>query len=268
VYRTRLALKSGTPSNRLAPKSTSRVLSLCLLLVAALPLWAEGLYLGADKPDGIALLAPPPAPGSAEEAADLASTRAVFKARTPSEQARAMKDASLSLFLFAPAIGDFFQPGKLPKTEALFQKVKGSIGEAINTPKNYWKRQRPYEMDRDLMLGRPEKSFSYPSGHSARGTVYALLMAEVFPAQKDPILAVGRNIGWDRVLIGKHFPTDIYAGRVLGQAIFRELLASPAFERDLAEAKAEAQAAQSAAAEATASQEKPASAHAAAPAGN
>jgi acid phosphatase (class A) len=57
-------------------------------------------------------------------------------------------------------------------------------------------------------------------------------------------LEIGRNIGWDRVLIGKHFPTDIYAGRVLGKAIVHELLASPAFQHDLAEAKAEVQAAQ------------------------
>ena len=72
----------------------------------------------------------------------------------------------------------------------------------------------------------------------------ALLLAELFPEQKEAILEVGRQIGWDRVLIGKHFPTDVNAGRVLGQAIVRELLASPAFQHDLAEAKAEAQAAQ------------------------
>ena len=72
----------------------------------------------------------------------------------------------------------------------------------------------------------------------------ALLLAELFPERKEAILAIGRNIGWDRVLIGKHFPTDIYAGRMLGQAIVRELLANPAFQHDLAEAKAEVQAAQ------------------------
>ncbi|HCL92044.1 MAG TPA: PA-phosphatase, partial [Verrucomicrobia subdivision 3 bacterium] len=47
---------------------------------------------------------------------------------------------------------------------------------------------------------------------------------------------------WDRVLIGKHFPTDIHAARTLGQAIAREFLASPAFQRDLAEAQAEVRA--------------------------
>jgi acid phosphatase (class A) len=209
-----------------------------------LPLFADNYYLAPGYPDGVALLAPPPTPESAEEAADLASARAVFKARTPVEQARAFKDASLSIFLFAPAIGPCFEPGKLPKTEALFQKVRTDISEPINTPKNHWKRQRPYQMDERLTLGRPEKSFGYPSGHSTRGTVQALLLAELFPEQKEAILAIGRDIGWDRVLIGKHFPTDIHAARVLGQAMVREFLASPAFQRDLAEAKAEVQTAQ------------------------
>jgi acid phosphatase (class A) len=182
--------------------------------------------------------------GSAEEAADLASVRAVFNARTHAETARAAKDATISIFLFAPAIGPFFQPGKLPKTEALFKKVKKDIGVAIDIPKDHWQRRRPYQLDDHLSLGEPEPSFGYPSGHSTRGTVQALLLAELFPEQKAGILEIGRNIGWDRVLIGKHFITDINAGRVLGKAIVRELLASPAFQHDLAEAKAEVQASQ------------------------
>ena len=221
------------------PRFRHGILSLCLLLVA-LPLFADSFYIAAGRPDGIALLAPPPVPGSAEEAADLASARAVFKGRTPAEEARAKKDASLSLVLFAPAIGPGFQPGKLPRTEELFDRVKKDIAEAINIPKDHWKRQRPYQLDNELSLGAPEKSYSYPSGHSTRGTVYALVLAEVFPEKKEAILNIGRVIGWDRVLIGKHFPTDIQAGRVLAQAIFRDLVASPAFQHDLAQAKAEA----------------------------
>jgi acid phosphatase (class A) len=237
-------LTSRTAGPNPMARLRSSVVVFCLLLLTALRLPAESYYLTPGRPDGIALLTPPPVPGSAEAAADLASARAVFDGRTPAEKTRAFKDASLSLFLFEPAIGPFFKAGRLPKTEALFQKVKTDMAQAINTPKEHWKRQRPYQLDAHLSLGAPEKSFGYPSGHSTRGTVYALLMAEVFPEKKEAILAIGREIGWDRVLIGKHFPTDIYAGRVLGQAIIRELLSSPAFQRDLAEAKAEAEAVQ------------------------
>ena len=230
------------PSHRLGRGCLA--LALGWLLFVAPSLRADSYYLAPNHPDGVALLAPPPVAGSAEEAADLASACAVFNARTPAETARAAKDSTISIFLFAPAIGTFFQPGKLSKTEALFKKVKKDIGVPIDIPKDHWQRRRPYQLDDRLSLGEPEPSFGYPSGHSTRGTVQALLLAELFPEQKVAILEIGCNIGWDRVLIGKHFPTDIYAGRVLGKAIVRELMASPAFQHDLAEAKAEVQAAQ------------------------
>ncbi len=217
---------------------------LCLVLCLAVSLRAADPYLAPGRPDGVALLAPPPEPGSEEEAADLQLARSVFKSRTTSEEARAKMDSKLSFSLFTPAIGPIFQPGKLPKTAALLEKVKAEIGDIIDIPKDHWKRKRPCQMDDSLSLGAPDPSFSYPSGHSTRGTVYALLLADLFPEKRDAILAVGRDIGWDRVLTGKHFLTDVRAGRVLGQAIMRELMAGPAFLRDLAEAKAEIAAAQ------------------------
>jgi hypothetical protein len=49
---------------------------------------------------------------------------------------------------------------------------------------------------------------------------------------------------WHRVEIARHYPTDIYAGRVLAQAIVRQMKKSNAFQKDFAEAKAEIIAAQ------------------------
>lgn len=210
-----------------------------LFLCLATPLLAGEPYLAAGHPDGVALLAPPPAPGSEEAAADLDEARAVFKGRTPAEEARATKDAKLSFTLFAPAIGSAFEAGKFPTTFALLQQVKSEIAEVINNSKEHWQRKRPYQLDESLKLGSPEADYGYPSGHSTRGTVYALILAELFPDKQEAILTVGRDLGWDRVLLGKHFPTDVQAGRVLGKAIVRELMASPSFQRDLAAAKAE-----------------------------
>ncbi|HZV33993.1 MAG TPA: phosphatase PAP2 family protein [Verrucomicrobiae bacterium] len=216
--------------------------ALVLLQVAApCSLFAEDRYLAVGKPDGIALLAPPPVAGSEEAAADLQETRAVFRGRTPEELARAKKDAALSFSIFEPAIGPVFESGKYPKTEALMKKVKAEIGDAINISKDHWKRLRPYQVDPELAMDMKEKSSSYPSGHSTRGTVYALVLAEIFPDKKEAILEIGRNIGWDRVLIGMHFPTDVYAGRVLGKAIVREMMSNPVFQHDLEAAKTEAQ---------------------------
>jgi acid phosphatase (class A) len=231
--------------NSILPSRISRgglkapILALALLFVNAAPLLAGAAYLTTNTFDGISLLPPPPNRASPEEVADLASVRAVFNRRTEVEKARAMKDSGLGFSLFQPAVGAAFDLDQLPKTKALLEKVKKEIGPVIDVPKNHFKRLRPYQIDEHLVLGPAEPSFSYPSGHSTRGTVYSLVIAELFPEKKDGILEIGRNIGWDRVLIGKHFPTDIYAGRVLGYAIVREMHSSTLFQHDLEQAMAE-----------------------------
>src|SRR5437762_136425 len=94
----------------------SQVSVLVALLFVAAPLLAGERYLASNQLDAIVLLTPPPVPDSVEQAADLASTRAVFKARTREEKKRAEKDSNLSIYNFAPAIGEFFVRGKFPKT--------------------------------------------------------------------------------------------------------------------------------------------------------
>lgn len=200
-------------------------------------------YLEPGQVDGVALLASPPAADSPEQAADFACVWAVFKTCTPEERSRAERSASLSIYNFTPVIGEFFQKGRFPKLDALMEAVKTNSTESIDAPKAHWNRLRPYQLDPELVVGRPERNASYPSGHSTRGTIQSLVLAELFPERRDAILEFGRQIGWDRVRIGKHFPTDVYAGRVLGQAVVREMLKSPAFQRDLAAARSEVKAA-------------------------
>ncbi|HVU07964.1 MAG TPA: hypothetical protein VHG89_05410 [Verrucomicrobiae bacterium] len=53
------------------------------------------------------------------------------------------------------------------------------------------------------------------------------------------ILAEEREIGWRHVEGASHYPTDIYAGCVLAQAIVCELKANPNFQYDFTEVKAE-----------------------------
>lgn len=212
--------------------------SLAAIILAAAFSSNADFILPANHPDGIHLLSPPPKPGTPEHNADLAESRAVIKARTPEDLKRA-SDEHLTLWQFEPAIGPFFKPKKFPKMEAFFACVKTNISDAINIPKDHYKRLRPYQIDPSLKFGKPEPSASYPSGHSVRGTVTSLLLAEMFPDKKEAILQIGRDIGWNRVIIGKHFYTDVVAGRVLAQAIVKELHELPDFERDLAEVKAE-----------------------------
>ena len=67
---------------------------------------------------------------------------------------------------------------------------------------------------------------AYPSGHSTYGTALCLVLCEVCPDKKDALLERGREIGWNRVVLGLHYPSDIGAGRVLGQACAQALLSN------------------------------------------
>src|SRR5215831_1427588 len=140
------------------------VLALCLGPLALLR--AEDAkpadYLAAGQPDAATLLAPPPVPGSIEDAADMASVVAVHRACTTNDAAIAFSEKKFSIFNFSPAIGPFLRPGALPKTEAFFERVQKEAAEVTDTAKDYWKRSRPYTVDPSLASGKLEKSFSYP----------------------------------------------------------------------------------------------------------
>jgi acid phosphatase (class A) len=211
---------------------------LCLSFIS-LPLSAQEHYLAAGQPDVVALLPPPPLPDSPEQAADMQEVRVVCHSASSNDVAIAFSEKEFSIFNFRSAIGDFFKPGRFPATEAFMANVQYDAAAVTDNAKNIWKRPRPFMLDPALASGKLEKSFSYPSGHSTESMVLALVLADLFPEHRDAIIARARSIGWHRVEIARHFPTDIYAGRVLAQAIVREMEKSPLYQHDFTEAKAE-----------------------------
>jgi len=204
-------------------------------------------YLTAGQPVATALLAPPPAANSPEQRADIDEVRAVFRGGSVADKEAAYSEKKFSIFNFALAAGPFFTEANLPKTAAFFKKVQKDAAAVTDSAKDYYHRPRPYTADPSLANGKLEKSFSYPSGHSTESMVLGLVLADVMPEKREAILTHARAMGWHRVQIARHYPTDIYAGRVLAQSIVAEMKKSPKFERDFAEAKAEIAATQQAA---------------------
>ncbi len=200
-------------------------------------------YLAQSTPYANALLAPPPVRGSAEDKFDLECTYTVHTTATPAEIALGQDENKLTIYHFAPAIGAWFVPGKFPRTEVLFKEVEAEAKTVVDDSKKYFKRPRPYHVAPERFPHSIEHEdpthYSYPSGHSTRGTIFALLLAELFPEHREAILAKGREAGWLRVQGGVHYPSDVYAGRVLGQELVRNFLRSEAFQRDLAVVRAE-----------------------------
>ena len=100
----------STPSARRAlPSCLAALVFAWSLATSAI---AAGPYLAPGRPDALALLAPPPAPGSAEQAADLASVWMIFKTRTTNDEAAAKAEVDFTVFSFAPEIGTNFTPGQ------------------------------------------------------------------------------------------------------------------------------------------------------------
>jgi acid phosphatase (class A) len=213
--------------------------AIAVLCLSLLPLCAQEHYLAAGQPDAAALLPPPPLPDSPEQAADMQEVRVVSRSASSNDVAIAFSEKEFSIFNFTPAIGDFFQPGKFPKTEAFMKSVQKDAETVADGAKNIWDRPRPFMLDHSLATGKLEKTWSYPSGHSTESMVLALVLADLFPEHRDAIIAEARSIGWHRVEIARHYPTDIYAGRVLAQAIVRQMKQSPDYQHDFASAQAE-----------------------------
>lgn len=194
----------------------------------------------------MAILPPPSPPGTAEDQADRAATDQAFAARSTADFNAALQEEKFDAFAFAAVIGPGFQAQRLPHVAALFKEAEAETKDAVDQSKDHWMRLRPCPPESDCAKHPEEakkKSYGYPSGHSSRATVDALLLAQLFPQDADALLQHSRDIGWRRVVKGVHTLQDIYGGRVFGQALATAMLASPAMQHDLAAARAELQAA-------------------------
>ena len=196
-------------------------------------------FLKSGQPDASMLLAPPPLIDSAEQAAEMDEVRTVYRAASDADKQAAYGEKKFSVFNYTDAVGAFFVATNLPKTAAFFEKVQLDAETVTDLGKDYFKRPRPYTIDPTLANGKLEKSFSYPSGHSTESMVLALVLADLLPEQRDVIIAHARTIGWHRVQIARHYPSDIFAGRTLARAITQQFKQNEDFQKEFAEVKKE-----------------------------
>jgi acid phosphatase (class A) len=218
---------------------------------------AAGYLPRENLANSLALLPPPPAMGSARQAADDEARLAAIKFRDTPRWAVATRDAEYkfpkAVDAFACALGMTINETDTPHLDMLLRRSLTDAGLATYKAKDTYNRARPFMVAGDDAICSPQdmeslrKDGSYPSGHSAFGWAWSLILAELAPDRADALLKRGYDFGQSRVVCGVHWQSDVDAGREIGAAVVAQLHANPDFRSQFGAAKAEIAAAQSAA---------------------
>ena len=86
--------------------------------------------------------------------------------------------------------------------------------------KHLFYRSRP---DRSVVVAgreaRMPTSSSFPSGHAASAFAFATAVTTEFPWLSLPLYGLATVVGYSRIHVGVHYPSDVMGGGVLGSAL-------------------------------------------------
>jgi acid phosphatase (class A) len=208
----------------------------------------EGYLPAQELPDGVALLAPPPAAGSPGLARDERLAAATQALRGTPRWALAASDADLAwpraAGTFSCALGAPVSEAETPHLVLLLRRTQQDASRATRAAKARWARPRPFAVNGQPICVPGDRTSlardgSYPSGHATAGWTWARVLGELAPERAEALQARGRAFGESRVVCNVHWYSDLVAGRALAEELVARLQRSPAFRADLAAARAE-----------------------------
>jgi acid phosphatase (class A) len=213
-------------------------------------------YLPASAlPSGLALLPPPPAVNSEAERRDEEANTSTLASADAARRAIAQRDANTQFpqitHSFACVLGVDIGETSTPALYRIMRRSFADFALATLPVKQQFKRPRPF-----VANGKPScapedeerlrKDGSYPSGHSAYGFGWGLVLASVSPERTDALIARGIDFGTSREICNLHWRSDVEQGRILAAAVFARLQGESEFRSDAEAARAEVHAARGA----------------------
>jgi len=208
----------------------------------------EGYLSKEEIPNSLKLVPPPPEKGSAAFMLDQEIAAKYFALEDEDRKNQAAIDAEL---LFPEATQAFnivldvqISEETTPHLYMILRRTLADAGLSTYTAKNHYQRKRPFMVNNTAICTPKDEALlrkdgSYPSGHTAIGWAWALILAEVFPEQADVILERGKQFGISRNVCNVHWHSDVVSGRMMGTAAVAMLHSNTDFMIDLEAAKKE-----------------------------
>ena len=201
-----------------------------------------------DPMESKVFVPPAPAPDSAKQAMDDAVVKEMLTLRGTSRWELAIKDAHLGFpgaaDTFSCALGMPITEADTPALYMLLRRTLADLGLATYSAKNTYQRERPFMVNGQPICTPEEEEIlrgdgSYPSGHTAIGWGWALILSELAPDRAEALLARGRAFGESRNVCNVHWRSDVIAGRMVGAAAVARLHNYDAFLAAMAAAREE-----------------------------
>ncbi|QBH05560.1 acid phosphatase [Xanthomonas oryzae] len=214
---------------------------------------AHGYLEKSELPDSLQLVPPPPQDDSAALANDETVSKAMLALRGTPRWELAAQDAVLrfpaAATHFSCALGIQIDQASTPHLVRVLERSMRDASTATSAAKARYQRPRPFMRNAQPMCTPDDdaalrKNGSYPSGHTAIGWTWGLILSEIAPAHRDALLARGRAFGDSRLVCNVHWQSDVTQGRMVGAAVVAALHGNPAFQKDLAAAHREIEKAQ------------------------
>jgi acid phosphatase (class A) len=202
---------------------------------------ARAAFIAPDAFDPLQVVPPPPEPGSIVAESERLVLTLLERNRTPAQVALAQRWENYDAFkLVQPVLGEWANAQTLPKLAAFFKASAPDTKPFTSRAKNTYARPRPHQDNPALQLpiAKPDGP-SYPSGHATAAALHAALLSAVLPEHATEFAREAELACLSRLYGGAHYPSDVVAGRRLGEAIAREMLKSPQTQAALAEIRAE-----------------------------
>jgi hypothetical protein len=176
----------------------------------------------------------PPAVGSAQFQTDLAEVRRIADTRTPEQDSIAkfwaMNSGSFPPGFWNAVASQLITSRRMREQDAartLAVMNAAGMDALIGSHEakfTYWL-LRPSQADPAIRLAIPLPNFpSYPSNHAALSSAAAVVLASVFPEDRDRLLKMADDAATSRIYGGIHYRFDATAGLELGRRIAERAL--------------------------------------------